>query len=102
MKTRIALSGNQVFSVYIATRALAEGGLMQFAWAYVSGETGSAVVQIIDTNGVPQSESQVPVPGVFATVVRESSPPNKSIILVKAGENGFLGEFTFDLLQVSR
>lgn len=97
MVTTIALSANQQYRVSLATRANATVGLLQFAWLYVTGEVGSATVQITDTNGVAQPFATVPVPGMFASVLRESEPPTKTEVVITAGAGGFRGAIHIDL-----
>lgn len=99
MTTDISLRANDVFQVRFATRAL---GLQQFGWAFVVGESGSATAQVIDNNNQAQNPEDVPVPGIFASVVRESQAPNQSRILVRAGADGFRGQLHFDIIQSKR
>ena len=97
MDTTIALEANQQFRVNLATRGVAASGLIQFAWLYVSGEAGSATVQVTDNDGVAQPPGTVPVPGMFASVLRESEPPIMTEIVITAGGGGFRGAVHIDL-----
>ena len=97
MVTIIALSANQNYHINFATRDNAATGLLQFAWLYVTGETGSATVQVTDTNGVAQPPGEVPVPGIFASVLRQSEPPKMTEVVITAGSGGFRGTLNIDL-----
>jgi hypothetical protein len=99
MVTLITLSANQQYRLNFATRAVAAAGLLQFAWLYVTGELGSAAVQITDTNGVAQPSGIVPVPGIFASVLRESEPPTMTEVVITAGGGGFRGTINIDLID---
>jgi hypothetical protein len=99
MRTDVSLTGGQQYVVRFASRGVAEAGLLQFAWLYVTGAVGSATAQVTDNDGVPQPIANVPVPGMFASVVRESQPPNVSEVVITAGAGGFRGEVHIDLLN---
>ncbi len=101
VNTPISLTSGQEYTVNFATQGSSEAGLLQFGWVYVSGDAGSATVSIVDQDGVARPTATVPTPGLFASVLRESSPPNVSKVVVKAGTDGFRGTFSFDLLPVT-
>ena len=100
MDTKIGLAAGQQFRMSFATRGVAEGGLLQFAWLYVTGEAGSATVQVTDTDGIPQPIFEVAVPGGFASVLRQSQAPKVTEAVVTAGNGGFRGEIHIDLLHL--
>jgi hypothetical protein len=87
--------------VRFATRGVAEAGLLQFCWLYVAGDVGSATAQVTDNDGVAQPSADVPVPGIFASVIRESQPPSVSEVTITAGASGFRGEIHVDLLNTT-
>jgi hypothetical protein len=98
MINEIRLQANETYTIQFATRGVGEG-LPRFAWAHVVWREGKAEVGVIDTNGVAQAALPVPVPGIFSTVVRESSFPTLSLVIIKAGPEGFTGEIHLELLH---
>ena len=97
MVTKINLSAGQQYHARFATRAVAESGLLRFAWIYVTGKKGSASLRVTDTDGIAQPSAEVPVPGMFAGVLRQSSVPNLTEVVLTAGSDGFRGELEIDV-----
>jgi photosystem II stability/assembly factor-like uncharacterized protein len=100
MGTTISLSPGEQYPVFFATRGVSAGGLLQFAWLFVMGETGSATLTVTDTDGVAHPPFDVPVPGTIGSVLRESQAPTLTKAIITAGAGGFRGEFRIDLLDL--
>jgi hypothetical protein len=97
MDTLINLTGDGRYVAEFATYGVPGAGLLQFGWVYIAGNSGAATVEITDTDGVTRPPQNVPVPGMFASVLRQSSPPRLTQLVIKAGNEGFRGELHFDL-----
>src|SRR5262249_10820284 len=100
MDTDISLTANGVYTANFATVSSPTIGLMQFGWVYVIGYSGNAKVTITDQDGIVHPEADVPVPGIHAAVLRESTPPQVSKVVIRATADGFRGKICFDILHV--
>jgi hypothetical protein len=98
METLVTLGQSQEFTVRLAARSKPEIGLMQVAWVFVKGESGTASLLVTDNDGTISGPWDVPTPGVAGSVVRGSSNPPESVISVRAGEEGFRGAIFIELL----
>jgi hypothetical protein len=98
MNAKVTLTARQRYVLRFATRGAGpEAGLLQFAWVYINGVIGEATASVTDTDGVNRGPWPIPVPGVLASVIRESTEPNQSSIVIEASEQGFQGEISIDL-----
>jgi hypothetical protein len=97
MNTLINLAGDANYVAEFATYGVSGAGLLQFGWVYITGNSGTATVEITDTDGVSRPPQEVPIPGMFASVLRQSSSPRLTQLVIKAGHEGFRGELHFDL-----
>ncbi len=100
MKTEIRIPKDGEYLAEFATYGVGSAGLLRFAWVYVTGYDGKATVTIEDTDGEVRGPSNVPVPGMFSSVIRESSGERTTKITVKAADGkGFKGELHVELLK---
>jgi hypothetical protein len=100
MNAKITLTAQQQYTLRFATRPPA-GRLLQFAWVYIHGVIGEATAFITDTDGVNRGPLSIPVPGLLALVIRETTEPDQSSVVIKASDKGFQGEISIDLINQS-